>query len=146
MANKVLQLPTCLVTARASARSAPSQLAAENKRLAVWKIVAMLRIARRRNPERSERYRLPALAIAALCLVTLLAGGALFWVEEGFPFPPKTAIGWILFVIAGLPLYFVAEGFLEAGTEGLYSDRRWLVRLLPIVILVALSVWWYAKR
>lgn len=89
---------------------------------------------------------LPWWLVGLLLVVTVVAAGSLFWLEDAMSFPPRTAGGWILLVVAVAPLYLLLEALAESAAEGLRSDRRFLVRAIPIAIVVFLYVLWYAIR
>ena len=93
-----------------------------------------------------RRLRLSFWVVILLTGLVVVAGAGLFWIEDGFPLPPKTAVGWVLFVLTVLLMYLLLEGIADGGAEGLRSDTRIFIRAIPVVIVVLLYVFWYWTR
>jgi hypothetical protein len=78
---------------------------------------------------------------AAVLLVLGLAG--LWWLEAKIPFPPASFWDWVILVGVGVPLYFACEILGDAASEAMHTDLRFLVRLMPVLLVVLFYIAWY---
>jgi hypothetical protein len=77
-----------------------------------------------------------------LALVGVLAG--VWWLEAKIPFPPASAWDWAILVGIGAPLYIACEILGDAASEAMHTDRRLVVRLIPVLLIILFYTAWYA--
>jgi hypothetical protein len=100
------------------------------------------------------RVRFTGLIVCA----AILAVAVLLGLAETYPYRPRTALGWLLFVFVGVPLGWIISGVFEALLDrepaGQWVNRRtankpfsWvrvfylLLRTLFLLAVILLTVW-----
>src|SRR6476469_2780047 len=93
-----------------------------------------------------------------IACATILAVAVLLGLAETYPYRPRTAFGWLLFIFVGVPIGWIISGAFEALVDrdpaGQWVDRRtaskrfsWvrvfylLLRTLFLMALIVLTIW-----
>ena len=93
-----------------------------------------------------------------IACAAILAVAALLGLAETYPYRPRTALGWLLFVFVGVPIGWIISGAFEALVDrdpaGQWVNRRtaskrfsWvrvlylLLRTLFLLALIMLTIW-----
>jgi hypothetical protein len=75
--------------------------------------------------------------------VAVASMGTLLLLDEPHAQASPSLVGWLLFVLFAVPAYLLLTLAGEAALGILLGSRRWLVRAIPLVLILAFYVLWY---
>ena len=75
--------------------------------------------------------------------VSVAALAALLLLDEPHSPGSPSLVGWLFFVLFAVPAYLLLTFVAEATLDILLGSRRWLVRAIPLLLVLAFYVIWF---
>jgi hypothetical protein len=75
--------------------------------------------------------------------VSIAALGALLLLDEPHSPASPSLVGWLVFVLFAVPAYVLLTFAAEAALDILLGSRRWLVRAIPLLLILGFYVLWF---